>query len=136
MNEIGKARLLNVAKALRESKNPDQFTMQVYGHSCGTPACALGHYAARQDLQSTYTLREDGGLIAKDDSSRSWVPFTSIGVQEHFDITKDETYELFSDNEAFDDDETPTWGCGNAKTALEAAEYIEAFVARDGGGAK
>jgi len=40
-------------------------------------------------------------------------------ILEHFGITFDEANELFN------------WdGCGNAKTPLEAAAYIEGFVAR------
>src|SRR6187551_2522759 len=47
-------RLMNVAKALRESPNAGRFDMGCYIHSgseeegeknwCGSPACALGHY--------------------------------------------------------------------------------------------
>lgn len=125
-------RLLNVAKALRESPNPGKFTMVSELHSdCGTPACAWGHYAARSDLQSLWTvghpLNDDSdpdepelcswfGVLYADGSDAS---YDDDEVREHFDIDDHQHDELFSPD-----------GCGGAKTALEAAEFIEAFVAR------
>ena len=110
-----KDRLLNVARALRESKNPEDFDMGMYGHACGTPACALGHYAAREDLQHTFTLDavNDSILVGED-----WVGFDSRDVRDHFGITPSEALELFEAE-----------GCAGAKTAIEAAEFIERVVA-------
>lgn len=115
---MNKERLLNVARALRESKNPDKFTMSQLTNACGTPACALGHYAARRDLQDYYYIDADGEFQCPADDT--------TGPEEdsdalHFGITADQSQELFGSH-----------GCGNAKTAIEAAEYIEAFVAREG----
>lgn len=115
-------RLLNVAKALRESKNPDSFDMSFHlDHECGTPACAFGHYAGRQDLQSAFRIAFDGRLSAYNiettDGHEVW--WDSDCVREHFDITEAEARELFF-----------AYGCGDAKSASEAAEYIERFVAR------
>lgn len=70
-NERQDRRLLNVARALRESPNPKAFTMLRFVHGddsfsntvgsaadwCGTPACALGHYGSRTDLQKIVKIR-------------------------------------------------------------------------------
>lgn len=110
-------RLLNVAKALRESPAPDQFTMGQYAHRCGTPACALGHYAARHDLQGQFVLHQghDGIFcVGADDDD---VPYHDRRVLHHFGIDGEDAERLFG----------PT-GCGSAKTPIKAAEYIERFV--------
>jgi hypothetical protein len=116
---MNKERLLNVAKALRESPKPKAFTM-VKIHTCGTPACALGHYAARRDLQQMFQLSPDGtvsemkiGVWGATRSTQCWLRF----VAHHFDVTSREAYHLFGG-----------FGCNNAQTPNEAAEYIERFV--------
>lgn len=118
---IHRTRLLNVAKALRESPKPEKFDMSDVIHSCGTPACAFGHYAWRTDLQQEFAPKLIGDMW--------WdVVFTSNGehckyygpeVREHFGLNHEELDELFEET-----------GCGGAKTSVEAAEYIEAFIAR------
>lgn len=110
---MNKERLLNVAKALRESEHPERFTMRTIAHSCGTPACALGHYAARRDLQDAFILLKHGELRATGDAAS---PF--LAELEHFDISRAEEEKLFG-----------VWGCNDAQTPLQAAEYIERFVA-------
>lgn len=122
--EQGNANLLNVARALRESPNPDTFTMlryqQLNERRCGTPACALGHYAFRSDLQSFLKpdpVAENFLLYVKPSSAYPWVDYDDDEILEHFDINDDETYLLFGSS-----------GCNDATTPLEAAEYIEAFV--------
>lgn len=126
---MNKERLLNVARALRESPNPEQFHMSSYGHNCNTPCCAIGHYAARPDLQDAFALDKYGWLILRNgDSTNYFRP----EVLEHFDITPAQASALFSgetDGDDFDEDGVPTqvWGCDSAKTAIEAAEFIEAF---------
>ena len=109
---MNKERLLNVAKALRESPNPDAFTMRTIAHPCGTPGCALGHYAARRDLQDAFNLDHAGYLTSISDES----PFET--ELKHFGISEEQEDELFG-----------AWGCADAKTPLAAAEYIERFVA-------
>jgi hypothetical protein len=119
-------RLLNVARALREAPDNGNFTMEFYCWSgkefdCGTPACAIGHYAARQDLQKLFFIANgqmmvhypNGDWPIMVDSDKSIVPL------QHFGITYEEWDELFDVD-----------GCGNAATAIEAAEYIEQFVAK------
>jgi hypothetical protein len=113
---MNKERLLNVAKALRESPSPSVFTMMKYGHGCGTPACALGHYAVRGDLQDVFALTESGSLVmAKDHLDY----YTLSPTLQHFGITREQEDELFGCH-----------GCGNAQTPNEAADYIERFVAK------
>lgn len=114
-------RSLNVARALREGK-PEDFDMHDYVNYCGTPACALGHFASRGDLQAflkiyrgpesqtPYLVYADTGAAAFHDADE---------VYEYFDIDEDESDELFNSH-----------GCGNAQTNIQAAEYIEDFVAR------
>jgi hypothetical protein len=122
---VNKERLLNVAKALRESPDPGMFTMSLECHPCGTPACAWGHYAARADLQDEFCIRP-----TEDDDEPGHDVFTQSGalagaysplIDKHFDITMSQAIDLFS-----------VGGCNFANTAIEAAEYIEAFVARNG----
>lgn len=112
---MNKERLLNVARALRESQVPGDFTMVRLVNPCGTPACALGHYAARTDLQDEYWIDAYGRFrCVSDDRGDD----DDDSDAKHFGITSDESSELFG-----------TEGCGEAKTAIEAAEYIEQFVA-------
>lgn len=112
-------RLLNVAKALREAPDPDKFDMSFYGHGCGAPACAVGHYAARRDLQDTFVLNKDGFVDRRHPvgSQREAANFSDFAA--HFGLSRDQTEGLFDAN-----------GCGMAETPLEAAEYIEDFVRR------
>ncbi len=109
MNQIQKKRLLNVAKALREAPEPSKFTMVRYFNYCGTPACALGHYVFRTDLQKTFAKNDfiRGGLSS----------YTDDSVLTHFGISNRESEDLFGDD-----------GCDMADTAIEAAKYIENFV--------
>lgn len=118
---MNKKRLLNVAKALRESKNPDMFTMRRFSHPCGTPACALGHYAARGDLQEDFLFDQHSVLVRSDTGDTVWLDEEEGFVMNHFDITEDEVEWLFGEE-----------GCNSAATANEAAEFIEKFVVRGG----
>lgn len=118
MNKVQANRLLNVARACRETK--DRFDMTTYGHGCGTPACALGNYAARRDLQKTLKLGSDGYGVRVFDNDGTEVCFVDEEVLNHFGITRNESYDLFD----FD-------GCGNARSSkAKAARFIERFVAK------
>lgn len=132
MNQVQAKRLLNVAKALRESAVPRLFTMAHWGYGadevtspqadkgCGTPACALGHYASRRDLQRAFKLDEDGLVNDASDYSVGFdVEKRSPEIEEHFGLSRSEPSELFGPE-----------GCGHAKTVKEAARYIERFVKR------
>lgn len=119
MKAIHKKRLLNVAKALRESKVPEAFDMRffthIHGYERGTPACALGHYASRRDLQRALKINGHGFVMFGGIYAGCFALF-AVG---HFGITQKEAVLLFSST-----------GCGGAKTAKAAARYIERFVAR------
>lgn len=56
---IYRERAQNMIRALRESPDRAQFSMSRWATRCGTPACVLGHYAARSDLQNIFELRAD-----------------------------------------------------------------------------
>ena len=149
MNKVQVKRLLNVAQALRDAHAAKKkFDMEKYvfgdecaisedwdektcsrvftndeANFCGTPACALGHYAARTDLQRLLKVS-----ILKDYHNVRYAAVDRFGstpgtgwsvseVVDHFGIEEAEFYELFD----FD-------GCGGAKTPLQAARYIERFV--------
>lgn len=121
-------RLLNVALACRESPSPDRFHMgNDVHHKCGTPACAMGNYAARTDLQDFCSIREIN--VAGEPFFEMWIgesrAFCFWDSEEncsYFGITPTEGYALFYAR-----------GCGDAKTPNQAAEYIERFVARKWG---
>lgn len=122
MNAKQAHKLLNVARAVREG-DPKNFTMDYYGHyvegsiknTCGTPACALGHYAARRDLQKTMRLSIDGEVC---NAKGKYIDAVHT-ASKLFGITEGEGWELFDSD-----------GCGNAHTPKAAARYIERFVAR------
>lgn len=113
MKALYRKRLLNVARALRESRNPDEFTMEKTHHECGTPACAIGHYAARRDLQREFTLKS---ALGSTDGDGEW----AYAAQRHFGLEGLATVELLFGSK----------GCGGAETPKAAARYIERFVAR------
>lgn len=121
MSAIHKIRLLNVARALRESPNPGGFSMGVEFHECGTPACAWGHYVSRTDLQDHFIAtpedREDG--FARSIISGEMLIYDDGEVMQHFGVTKHEISDLFCAS-----------GCNKAATAIEAAEWIEQFAQR------
>lgn len=81
-------------------------------HRCGTPACALGHYAA--DKRSPFEIVEHL-LTYKDET----IYVDGAEVRMHFHINSGEAMDLFSEN-----------GCNNAYSPQEAADYIEDFVER------
>lgn len=142
------ANLMKVVRALRESEYPKLFAMDSYvwarnetwfsGNEtavkelekieergkeeefCGTPACALGHFASRTDLQRILkVVRDPKNGTASMSMYGSDVPddWDMDAVNEYFGISHEEHDELFGGE-----------GCGNAKTAKQAAKYIEEFV--------
>jgi hypothetical protein len=128
---IFKQRMLNVARALRESPAPDDFTMSTEFHDCGTPACAWGHYLLRRDLQNAFmasleSIDTEGfysglysGYAHTSDGRIRELVYSSLLVRAHFGIDFDETEEVFG-----------PFGCNDAQSAREAAEYIEWFAER------
>jgi hypothetical protein len=112
-----KQRLLNVAKALREAKKPENFTMERYGGFCRTPFCAIGHYASRADLQRAFRLSLFQGSLqtrlGKDIAHDHHI------VCGHFGITSYEAESIFGQD-----------GCGGAQYIDEAVKFIEDFAER------
>lgn len=107
-------RLMNVSRALRETPKPKRFDMGKFGNPCGTPACALGHYAVRTDMQSTFRLSFwTGDLKVRGQE----VDFDGPQICHHFGITEGEAALLFGPS-----------GCNDAQFPEDAAAYIEAFV--------
>lgn len=145
MNKTQAKRLLNVARALRESPAPKKFTMSHYIHGdyydearprynpkwCGTPACALGHYGARKDLQRLMRVIP---IKSANDQEYPTLIYNNIGdevvykdslIMKHFGLDNNEVEELFS-----------SVGCGMAETPKEAARYIVKFVTQKMGNKK
>jgi len=128
MKPIHIRRLRSVITALREAPNPLAFDMGQYvydgddGFDCGTPACALGHYAARTDLQKTFKIRANAQHQVADimaDEQTIQAPSEEPAVQEHFGMTSEEVEDIFGAE-----------GCGGAKTTKAAIRYIERFIAK------
>jgi hypothetical protein len=137
---VNKERLLKVAKALREAPEPEKFDMRAHVHPCGTPSCAFGHYAARRDLQDSFSIDSSRvsarlpyqGVHLNDGTE---VCFSDDVVLAHFDLNEEEAGELFGSMSANPMDNIPEAYARLArtcKTSLEAAEYIERFVAERG----
>ena len=130
MNSLNLSRLRNVAIALRDAAKDkllaQQFDMDRYGHAvdifskdtCGTPSCALGHYAARNDVQSFLKLNVNGDLVyARKSKGRILgADFSDRRVRRYFGLTPTETANIFD-----------TGGCNNAASPGWAALFIERF---------
>lgn len=106
------------------------FTMAAWGFSlhsdsavvpdCGTPACAMGHYAARTDVQRSFYLSGEGKVLNASTQSKFRVDADAgTSMREHFGITDGESSDLFGSS-----------GCGDAKRPKEAARFIEKFAAK------
>jgi hypothetical protein len=106
-------RLLNVARACRESRNPERFTMRKYIHECGTPACAFGHYALRDDLQDFVRIVSGPMIVLQTTGDH----LAGSHLLHHFAIGIWEWEELFGPG-----------GCDKADTPEKAARFIEKFV--------
>lgn len=130
-------RLMRCAKAVRQSPIPKAFTMKCFirgddwepelshgelhtKHWCGTPACVLGHYASRRDLQRAFSVVATRDMHGDSFSMRyngRNVTFDSPSITNYFGVDFVQMRELFSHN-----------GCNGATTSKQAAEYIEQFV--------
>jgi hypothetical protein len=114
---MNRERLLKVARALRESPHAELFTMSRYAY-WGKPCDALAHYAARTDLQSEFKLSRFRDRVYTSSGKR--VHWFSPEVLDHFALSRDEAELLFAGD-----------GCNEAQLPVEAASYIERFVAGD-----
>lgn len=135
---MNKGNLLNLARAVREAPVPQNFDMSRYVHRCGTPACAFGHYAARTDLQSVFSINTLNDAHrwphqgVHDTLTGAEVVLDADVVLEHFGITEGQANELFgSANDFFPDSDEDHVSrlARTCRTPAEAAAYIEQFVA-------
>lgn len=133
MNKTQEKRLLTVARLLRERmgekpwKGADgakhkKFNMGRYAWDCGTPACALGTYAANTKVQGVFRIGPDKDGNGNPEMfvlDKEGVPvdYADDVVQDHFGVDEEEAGVLFSGH-----------GCGGAKTPGRAARFIEKFV--------
>lgn len=85
-------------------------------HNCGTPSCALGHFALRGDLQRTFTLTSKGQLVLRKKKHRS-LHADSEEIRDYFGLVDDDAELLFGSE-----------GCNKATTPTEAADFIEAWI--------
>lgn len=116
------ADILDVADALHRKRKEPTYNQERFAHpSCGTPACALGHYAThsrRWKLKRVEVGPNDVALwpLLKQGSGDS---FTDANEEFALDVYANESQELFG-----------AMGCGEAQTAKQAARYIRRFVKR------
>ncbi len=100
--------ILEAADDIHDKRKEPSYDQYSYMHSCGTPACALGHYVAsnkRWVLINRIPFLKNGNKDLRQDT------------KDEFGITSDESDQLFG----------PT-GCGRARTAKQAAWYIRQFL--------
>lgn len=105
---VGNRRLLKLAGILDTAR---RYNQSLFAYSCGTPACALGHWAAANPRRWRLGFPEPPGL-------RSVLlrhPFRAARVE--FAMSDRDVTLMFG-----------TGGCGCAKTGKQASRYIRRFV--------
>lgn len=120
MDIIGERRLLKLAGILDEAdaahraKKEPTYDQEQITHECGTPACAIGHWIRHS--RGRLMITEHGVLLHREVFGAEGIRF--VGSAE-FRISGEQAIELFAHD-----------GCGEAKTAKQAARYIRKFVKR------
>lgn len=103
------------------------YDQDIVRHSCGTPACAWGHWLYTNKKRFKRIATADGlpnGWVAESLLTLGLVG-TGIyvsyfdGAEREFAMSENEVREVFH-----------SCGCKKATTGKEAADYIRAFVAR------
>ena len=108
------ASILDTADQLHGQRGEPTYDQQRMTHPCGTPACALGHWAeARRDLWTIDVSLGAPLYVHRQTQTYGYVE----GAVEDFALTEDDAEELFGEK-----------GCGGAKTAMQASAYIREFV--------
>lgn len=113
---LGNRRLLRLAAylskvdAIHKRRKEPAYSQDTFVHECGTPACALGHYAVLNPRRWHLVFRAPSRINSEICSPRN-------DAKDEFDITGDEYWQLFS-----------SYGCDGAATAKQAAAYIRNFV--------
>lgn len=123
---ICRQRLLNAALAVEEydhstdRNSAGMISMSAYQKECGSPACVLGHYAYREDLQDVFRINGQYCLLDKQENFTLGYDYPQ--VCEHFGLTPREARMLFSSH-----------GCGvegGVAKPQTVVNYIRNFVAR------
>lgn len=91
-------RMLNLLDSMRNAKE-DEFDMNVFTHSCGTPACALGNYGTRKDQNAFWY---DTGYSRPRFCYAGEDPFAI--ASQHFGIKHSEAEALFGGNKFYTGD--------------------------------
>ena len=123
--EVGNARLLQLAEMLEmiparhreDNGNYSGYDQNKIMHPCGSPACAWGHWFARNHER----IGKEQPSLYREVPNRHdvLVPWMGIeGAEVEFGLPESRVYELFAST-----------GCGYATTGHEAAKYIRQFVA-------
>lgn len=114
---LGNQRLLQLADILdtadeRHIQNQEPgYAQWIFVHACGTPACALGHWAVANPDRWT--------IVQGSPQNRNNRITFYQAVDDEFGLTENDYDDLFAVD-----------GCGGARTSKQAANYIRAFVAR------
>lgn len=139
---MNKEHMLTLLKANREMKHPERFTMGTYVHNretpyeingeesnppqewCGTPACVLGNFGAREDLQRLLCIRDESLAFVErvERDLLNIVSYCDERIASYFDLTTNECYEMFGLD-----------GCNEAKALDAALAYVEDFIANNEG---
>lgn len=140
-------------RSLRESKNPEAFSMRGYGHRkyinargdtfvyndedlrlrdnphCGSPMCVLGHVAAREDLQDFLKFEANTGTI--------WYAEPLLEENADGDLVEHRAVAQYTDPQLCEwfgitQEQTEALfgvhGCDHARTIDEAITYLEDFL--------
>lgn len=112
------ATILDAADAEHKKKGEPTYNQNATVHPCGTPACAIGHWAVnnkrRWHVNPDFVVYKP---LATDDHFAG-LDFIAAAEKE-FGIGFNQAEELFNER-----------GCGNARTAKAAARYIRKFIKR------
>lgn len=113
------AAILDKADALHKKRMEPSYRQLYYSHPCGTPACALGHWAAnnprRWEMRGRYPGSELVPFLGKGHNAI----YGNESAEIEFSLDSIDAYDLFGMS-----------GCDSAKTAKQAAAYIRKFVAK------
>lgn len=133
---MNREHMMVLVQANREMEHPERFTMETYVHNewhiarehlpmewCGTPACLLGNFGARSDLQPLLCIKSgelewcQSSEKEYNDMEFMYVRYSDPRLLEYFDITEDEAADLLGPE-----------GCDGAKTRDEALDYVESMM--------
>jgi hypothetical protein len=131
----GQARLLKLAAILDEAHaqyvkdgkvnsmsylSDEGYDQTCYVHKCGTPACALGHWAVFNPARWGITKRHMPFLRGVKSADVQEVASQEFALESR---SLNDWVDFYQADELFGGE-----GCGNAMTAKQAATYIRKFV--------